>query len=94
MAIVNLTPIAETVQGFQLVTAADMWTSLTWLAANGYDGNVQYGGGTWTLTFRVAGDTYPRETYSATIGDWCIIRNGTIATVCPAENFAALYTVT
>lgn len=93
MAIVSLTPQAATVQGFQLSSSADMWTALTWLSGHGYTGNIAYGqrGGTdtWWLTFTNGGTSY-----AATVGDWVVVENSSVASVCKASVFANLYAVT
>lgn len=93
--LVTLTRNAETVQGFQIQASTDMVAALTYLAtlAIPYSGTMSYqlSGSTyvWTLTLQNS-----REGASLTpafINDWIILENNSVASVCPAANFATFY---
>lgn len=94
MAIVTLTPVAVTVQGWQLVTRDDMFTALKWLTDNGYSGHVNGSyvnpATQWSLSFAEnAGNV--GSTYTAYIGDWVTVKNGAVAEVVTAAVKSSLY---
>jgi hypothetical protein len=97
----TITRNAETVQGFQIQAPADMMTALTYLApgggitGTGYTGTInQTSTGTsasvaWTLLIN---NTSTNTSAFASIGDWIILENNTLASVCKEANFSTLYT--
>lgn len=97
----TLTRNAETVQGFQIQAPADMFTALSYLAPGGgitgagYTGTInQQNTGTsgsvvWTLLLN---NITTNTSAFASIGDWIILENNSLASVCKEANFASLYT--
>lgn len=92
----NLVPItANTVslQGYQLASADDMLAALKYMSTLGYTGviNCQIVSGAvkWSMNFY---NTAQNSSQVAQINDWIVLENGAIANVCPAANFATLYT--
>lgn len=79
----------ETIQGYQLTSQTDMLTALTYITAGGYIGQISYTDqSTWLLYIQNASlNTHA----TATIGDWIIIENNAVVTVCPQDKFASLY---
>lgn len=100
-SLVALTRNAETVQGFQLQSQADMVTALGYLAPGGgiagagYSGQItQQNSGTagsvvWQMWLNNAA---ANTSQIAMVGDWVILENNTLASVCKQGNFSSLYT--
>lgn len=92
--LVNLTPVAATIQGFQVTSPVDMLTALTYLTDHGYTGNINCqnanGAVTWSLGIY---DTNQNTSQTAYVDDVIVIENGSTATVVPAAKFTSLYTV-
>jgi hypothetical protein len=95
MPLVTITANPVTLQKFQLVTNNDMFTALTYLVgltASPYTGLVQVtNNGTliWSLNLY---NTHQNTSQTAYINDYIILQNNTTATVCPAAQYASLYT--
>jgi hypothetical protein len=99
-SLVALTRQTETVQGFQILAAADMFNALAYLTPGGgitgagYTGTVQQQNtGTaasvvWQLLIN---DPVANTSSFAQINDWIILENNAHASVCKAANFASLY---
>ena len=93
-SLVNLTPIATTVQGYQLTSATDMLTALTYLTTRGYTGVINCQSINSTITWSLAlYDTKQNTSQTANVNDVIVIENGATATVVPAAKFSSLYTV-
>lgn len=79
-------------QGYQLTDSADMLAALTYMSGLGYTGviNCQIINGSvkWSMNFY---NTAQNSSQVAQVGDWIVLENGSIASVCPAANFATLY---
>jgi hypothetical protein len=81
-----------TYQAYQLQAAADMVAALSALQANGYSGNMSMdANGNWELWFQ---STSQNASWNAKVGDWIVIKNGSIASSVPAAQATALYTTT
>jgi hypothetical protein len=96
MALVTITANAVTLQRYQLVAYTDMITALNYLvtlAASPYTGIVQVtnpaGTPIWSMNLY---NTKQNTSQTAYIGDYIILQNNTTATVCPAAQYASLYT--
>ena len=98
MALQNLTPVQDTLQGWQLLTPDDMHSALEYLAAKGYTGSVNSlidpGSGALTWQLILQSTTRKSSLAVAVINDWVIIENDAIASICPAEEFDARYQTT
>jgi len=96
MALENLTPISATYQGWQLLTSQDMHAALEYVVGKGYTGTISAfsdpaGALTWQLVLASVG---PQNANAiGAINDWVIIENDTIASICPADHFAARYQI-
>jgi hypothetical protein len=98
-SLVTLTPITATIQGFQIQVPADMLTALQYISPSGGLNSTAYGGtvnsqnssgtATWTLLIN---NTQANTSQTAKIGDYIILTNNSIVTVCPQASFASLYT--
>lgn len=93
-ALVNLTPVAATIQGYQITSPADMLTALTYLTDHAYTGiincRIVNEAAEWSLAIY---DTNQNTSQTAYVNDVIVIENGSTATVVPADKFASLYTV-
>ena len=93
--LITITRVAEAIQGFQLQANTDMFTALAYLTTNlGYVGNVNSfidgtGKPQWQLT--IQSTTRQGTQGIAIIGDWVILENNAVASICPASQFASLY---
>lgn len=95
----TLTPVTATIQGFQIQVPADMLTALQYISPGGGLNSTAYGGtvnsqntsgtATWTLLIN---NTQSNTSAMAKIGDYVILTNNSIVTICPQASFASLYT--
>jgi hypothetical protein len=98
MALVTITANPVTLQKFQLLVYSDMMTALQYLAtltASPYTGLVQVTnpGGNGTLVWSMnLYNTHQNTSQTAYINDYVILQNNTTATICPAAQYASLYT--
>lgn len=88
----------ESIQGFQLLEPVDMLTALSYLVPGGGFGANNYGGtinaqnqGTSAMWQFVLTDVERGINSIAAIGDWIILENNVIASVCPAAIAPTLY---
>jgi hypothetical protein len=89
--ILNLTRNQEVLQGGQIQSSADMHTILAWGEPNGYTGHINLdSNGVWTLGLTAPGGTTAQ---SGKIGDWVVLKNGTVATLVPNEQAPSLYSI-
>jgi hypothetical protein len=89
--IVNLARNTETLQGGQIATAADMFTILDWGEENGYRGHINLdSSGNWSMSLTAPGGN---TSQTGKIGDWVVLKNGTVATIVPSEQAPSLYSV-
>ena len=96
MALENLTPVSETIQGWQLLSAQDMHDALEYLTAKNYTGTVSAViDGTGAILWQLIVSSAVRQATQAigVVNDWVIIENDTIASICPAEHFNARYQI-
>jgi hypothetical protein len=96
MALVTITANAVTLQGYQLTAYTDMLTALNYLVTlsnSPYTGLVQVtnpaGTPVWSLNLY---NTKQNTSQTGYIGDHIILQNNAVATVCPAAQYASLYT--
>lgn len=92
MALVTITRKPSTLQGYQLVTPADMVTALSYLSTRGYSGGIncnKAGGNTvWQINLQADSGAVGQQ---GLINDWIVIENDAIATIVPAAKAAAMY---
>lgn len=76
----------------QLTTYTDMADVLDFLRTIGYNGQLQVNpDGSWHMWFQTANQN---ASWNAAMGDWVIVKNGSIASSVPAAQAASLYTTT
>lgn len=93
-SLVNLTAVTTTLQGFQLTSQTDMLTALTYLNAMGYTGVINCQSINATLKWSLGlYDTKQNTSQTGYVNDVIVIKNNTVATIIPAADFNALYTV-
>ena len=95
--LVNLTRVAETIQGFQITSYADMATALNYiggLTGFQYSGNINMINVNGTLTWQLQLNNQTNNSSSlALVNDIIIIENNALVSVCKEANFSSLYTV-
>lgn len=97
MALVTITANAVTLQRFLITSNNDMMTALAYLVPGGgltsspYSGQINYNATTsaWSLNLY---NTHQNTSQTAYVNDYIILQNNTTATVCPAAQYASLYT--
>jgi lipopolysaccharide export system protein LptA len=95
-SLVALTANTVTVQGFQILAAADMMTALNYIGGLGgtYSGSIQMANNAGTLGWQLLINNVAANTSQfATINDWIILQNNALVTVCKSGNFSTLYTL-
>lgn len=91
MPLVNLTREPDSLQGYRLITPANMREALEYLNASGYSGTINCTPtGEWTMGLTSPGQT---SAASAHIGDWIVLKNNAAAEVVTAAAFDSLYNV-
>jgi hypothetical protein len=91
-ALITVYSQPATYQAYQLQSAADMVAALNTLQPKGYSGNMSMDvNGVWELWFQSAGQN---ASWNAKVGDWIVIKNGSIASSVPAAQATSLYTTT
>lgn len=92
MAQVNITRNTETLIGYQISTAQDMWTVYDWASSHGYSAHMN----TDSNGNRTLGVTSPGgdKSQTAVMGDLAVLKNNTELTLVPAAQAAGLYTIT
>jgi hypothetical protein len=98
-ALVSLTPVTATHQGFQIQAPADMLTALQYISPGGGLNSTAYGGVvnsqnvngtvTWNLLIN---NSQANTSQTAHIGDYIVLTNNSIVNVVPQASFASLYT--
>ena len=89
MPLVTITRKAEALQSYKLNSPGDMVAALLYMVPGGYSGNVGVGtDGVWGMTFSNANANVGQ---AARIGDYIIVTNGVLASVCTEADYAILY---
>jgi hypothetical protein len=93
-SLITITANTTSLQGYQLTSYSDMISALSYLvglASSPYSGQVSYNptNTAWSLNLY---NTHQNTSQTGYVGDWVILQNNTTANICPAAQFAALYT--
>jgi hypothetical protein len=95
MALTTLTRQTETIQGIELKGPPDMLTVLQNIGgftASVYSGSVQMNNNAGTITWQLLiNNTTANNSAFAVVGDWVIIENHAIVTVCKAADYPSMF---
>lgn len=88
---VTVYPVNPSYVAQPLNTYSDMADVLNYLIGIGYTGNISASANGWELWFQSAAQN---TSWNATIGDWIIVKNNSIASSVQAAQAGSLYTTT
>jgi hypothetical protein len=97
--LVNLQQIATEIQGYQIQAPVDMFTALQYVSENltntSYTGSVSNNRNGTDLVYQLLINNVVNNTSAvALVGDYIIIKNNALVSVCKSSDFASLYATT
>lgn len=88
----SVTRKPETLIGWQITTAADLWTIYDWASSHGYSAYMNTDiNSVRTLTVTAPGGTMSQN---AVLGDFAVLKNNTELNLVPASQAPGLYNIT